>query len=135
MCVFICMHIRGGIRGMRGRTLPSARTRHPADPKGPSTLSNILRYPFLVDPKIFLNSPSVPIYTFSRGKRAQKNAIFWSKFPKKCLKMSFFWPVFFLIFARGAKSLAKTVFLVLWESSESLFGRPKKRSTKFSIVF
>ena len=39
----------------------------------------------LTDFKIVLKAPLAPIYTNLEGERAQKNAIFWSKFSKKCL--------------------------------------------------
>ena len=58
---------------------------------------------------------------------------------EKCNYWSKFWPVF-QNFACGAENVAKTLgkfgnFLVLWESSENQFSRPKKRSTKPSKKF
>ena len=77
--------------GGRGRTSPYLRDSTPCRPKGSLPLCTILRYPYLVtDPKKFLKAPWAPIYTNLRGERApKKNAIFWSKFSKKCLKTPF----------------------------------------------
>ena len=66
-------------------------------------LCTILRYLFLVtDPKTFRKAP---VYTNFVGERA-KNAIFWSKFSKKCLKTSS--GLFSQIFACGAEIFTKT---------------------------
>ena len=104
-----------------------------------------LEYPFLVmDPKNFLFS----IYTSFEGtsflyilviytsfiytdfytycaniyapkKRAKKNAIFLSKFPKECLKTPFLACFFFQNFACGAESFAKI-------GIKQRFGRARK---------
>ena len=82
---------RGGFRGGGGgggRTPPPSGIRPPADPKGPpfDTFSEI--HFWRTDPKIFLKAP---IYTNFEGERApKKNAIFLSKFFKKCPKTAFF---------------------------------------------
>ena len=51
-----------------------------------------------------------------KGERAPKNAIFWSKFSKKCLKTPF-WPAFHKILP-----MALWFFIVILESSENQFG-------------
>ena len=78
--------IRGGFKGGGGRTL-LLRDSTPCRPRG-STLSYFLRHPFLVtDTKIFLKAPLAPMYTnFEKERAPKKNAIFLSKFSKKCPK-------------------------------------------------
>ena len=62
-------------------------------------------------------------YTLSlRGEYAPKKRDFDSQF---------YWPVSKICLWRRQNR----VFLVLWESSENQFNRPKKRSTKLSIFF
>ena len=92
-----------------------------------------LRNPFLADrPSNFLKAPLAPMYTnFEGGARAEKNAIFWSKLSKKCLKRLFL--DFFQNFACGAENLANTgTKLRLGESSKNQLGQ---RSTKFLKIF
>ena len=88
-----------------GRPPPPSGIRPPADPKGPpfDTFSEIHFWP--TDPKIFLKAPLAPIYTNFEGERAPKNAIFLSKFFKKCPKTAFL--TVFQKFACGADNLAK----------------------------
>ena len=100
-------------------------------------ICTILRYPFLVmDLKNFLKAPLASMYTnFEEGSaRRKQNAIFWSKFPKKCLKTLFLacFSKFCLQRRKFGQNRDKTV---LWESSKNQFGRPKKRSTKFSKFY
>ena len=60
--------------------------------------------------------------------------MFFVKIFQKVLKISFL--AFFQKFARGAQSLGQyRVFIVIDESSENQFGRPKKISRKISIFF
>ena len=84
--------ISGGFRG--GADAPPLRDSTPCRPKG-SPLWYSLRNPFLADrPSNFLKAPLAPMYTnFEEGARAEKNAIFWSKLSKKCLKR-LFWTFF-----------------------------------------
>ena len=100
--------------GGGGRPIPlrdSTRCRHKGLP-----LSTIMRYPYLVTvPKNFLR---VPIYA--------KNAIFWSKFSKKCLK-TLFLASFSKFCLRPRKFDQNRVCLMLWNSSENQFGRPQKK--------
>ena len=69
---------------------PSLRDSTPCRPKG-SPLWYFQQIQFRpTNPKNFLKAPLAPIYTkFKGGARAKKNAIFWSKFSKKYLKMPF----------------------------------------------
>ena len=84
---------------------------------------------------IFLKAPLAPIHTnFEKWARAEKTRFFGQNFPKKSLKTPFL-ACFFFNFGCSAENLAKTVFLVLWQSSESQFSRPKKITTKFSNFF
>ena len=64
----------------------------------------------MTEPKNVYKSPLAPIYTNFEGGggKSAKNAYFFKILPA-AMKI---WP--------------KTVFLVLWESSENQFGRPKK---------
>ena len=110
--------------GVRAPLLPSG-IRPPADPKGPPLY--FFRYPFLVtDPKIFLKA--LINNNFEGGARAEKNAIFWSKFSKKCLKMPFL-AYFFKILPTAHKFWPKQGLWSVLESSENQFGWPKKRAT------
>ena len=124
---------RGGFGG--GGRLP-LRDSTPCLPMG-SPLCTILRYPYLVtDPKSFLKAPRRQYILILRGERAPKkrNFFFQSKFSKKCLKTPF-WPVF-QMFACGAEFFFQNrVFLVLWESSEFHFARPKKGRQNFRSFF
>ena len=81
----------GADLGRAGRTPPPSGIRPPADPKDLpfDTFSEIHFWP--TDPKIFLKAPLAPIYTnFERERAPKKNAIFLSKFFKKCPKTAFF---------------------------------------------
>ena len=61
-----------------------------------------------MDPKNVLKAPMAPIYTkYEEGAR-RKNAIFWSKFSKKCLQTPFFGLFFFQNYACAAENLVKT---------------------------
>ena len=116
----------GGGGGVSGRPPPSG-IRPPADPKGPpfDTFSEI--HFWRTDPKIFLKAPLAPIYTNFEGERApKKNAIFLSKFFKKCPKTAFL-TVFSKICLRRRKFCQNRRKTVLWESSKNQFGRPKKK--------
>ena len=55
--------------------------------------------------QMFLKAPLVPTYTNFEGRARTKNAIFWSKFSKKCLKTFVFGLFFFQNFAWGAENL------------------------------
>ena len=56
---------------------------------------------------MFLKAPLAPIYTnLEGGALARKNATFWSKFSKKCLKMPFL-DSFFKILPAALKIWAK----------------------------
>ena len=119
---------RGGFKGEGGgRTPPPPPSgiRPPADPKGPpfDTFSEIHFWP--TDPKLFLRAPWAPIYTNFEGERAKKNAIFLSKFFKKCPKTAFF-DCFFQKFACGAENLAKI-------GAKQYFGR-NGRAQKINLV-
>ena len=97
-------------------------------------LCTVLRYPFLVaDPKTFLKAPT----SFEGGVRAEKTQFFWSKFFKQCLKTPFLACIFFQNFACGTffKTGSFRVYIVLWESSENQFGRPKKKVDKIFEIF
>ena len=63
----------------------------------------------MTDPKNFLGALLAPIYTNfeGAGARAEKKAIFWSNFSKKCLKTPF-WPILKKKIACGAEVLTKT---------------------------
>ena len=104
--------------------------RPPTDPKG--YLCSNLRYLFwLTNP----NAPLAPIYTnLEGGARAGKTWFCGHNFPKNDLKR-LFWPVFSKFCLRRKKFDKNRVYVMLWESSEDRFGRPKKRSTKFSNFF
>ena len=81
--------------------------------------------------------PSAPIYTNFEGERApKKNAIFLSKFFKKCPKTAFL-TVFSEICLRRRKFSQNGGKKVLWESSKNQFGRPKKKKGRqnFRIFF
>ena len=122
---------RGGFRGGGGGTPSPSGIRPPADPKGPpfDTFSRIHFWP--TEPKIFLKAPLAPIYTNFEGERApKKNAIFLSKFFKKCPKTAFL-TVFSQICLRRRKFSQNRGKTVLWESSKNQFGRPKKKVVKF----
>ena len=70
-----------------------------------------------------------PIYTNFEGERAPKNAIFLSKFFKKCPKTAFL-TVFSKICLRRRKFSQNRGKTVLWESSKNQFGRPKKKGSQ-----
>ena len=121
----------GADLGGGGRTPPPpSGIRLPADPKG-SPLCTILRYPNLVtDPKNFLKAPLAPIYTyFEVGARAKKRNFFGQNVLKSAQKCRF-WPVFQNFACSARKFDQNRVFLMLWESSENHFGRPKKKVDK-----
>ena len=126
--------IRGGFRGggAGGAYAPFSGIRPPADPKAPpfDTFSEI--HFWLTDPKILYTN----IYTNFEGERAsKKNAIFLSKFFKKCPKTAFL-TVFSKICLWRRKFSQNRGKTMLWESSKNQFGRPKKRSSKFwKIIF
>ena len=105
----------------------------PSQPKE-SPVCTVLRYPCLVtDPKNFLKAPLAPIYNnFEREARAEKRNFLVNNF-QKVPKNTLFG--FFQNFACGADISPKTVFLVLWESLENQFGRPKKNGQKFLKIF
>ena len=89
-------------------------------------------YIFGDDPKIFLKAPLAPIYTnFEWGSCAKKRDFMVKNFQK--VLTSLFWPVF-LTFASGAENFTKTVFLVIWESSENQVARPKKKEKLLKIL-
>ena len=70
------------------------------------------------------------LYTNFEGERAPKKRDFLSQFSKKMFKNAQI-DLFFQKFACGAEHLAKHgVFLLLYESSENQFGRPKKKVIK-----
>ena len=114
--------IRGGCKGSK---------HHPSPPPPPPPLQGF-------DP-----SPTqrvIPLYYFEISILVTK--------PKKCLKASintnfegggvlaekmrlFFFPVFSKLCLRHRKFGHNRVFLVLWESSENQFGRPKKSRQNF----
>ena len=71
-----------------------------------------------------------PIYTNFEGERApKKNAIFLSKFFKKCPKTAFL-TVFLKICLRRRKFCQNRGKRVLWETSKNQFGRPKKKKSR-----
>ena len=111
--------IRGGFRG--------GGTRIPAGPKGMAPLCDI--HFWLTDHKIFLKAPLAPKYTNFKGEARRKNAIFWSKFSKKCLK-THFWYVFFFKFFSAAQK---------FRSKQSLyfkcFRRAQKKVDKIFEIF
>ena len=75
--------------GAVGRT-PFSGIRPPADPKGPpfDTFSEIYFWP--IDPKIFLKTPSAPIYTNFEGERVPKKMRFFCQnFSKSAQKRLF----------------------------------------------
>ena len=75
------------------------------------------------DPKIFLKAPLAPIHTNFEGERAPKNAICFLKIFQKV----YFFTVFSKICLRRKKFCQNRGKTVLWESSKSQFGRPKKK--------
>ena len=78
-------------------------------------LCTTLRHPFLVtDPKNFFKALLAPIYTNFKGRGGgrRKNAIFWSKFSKKCIKTPF-WPVFSKNCLRRREFCQIRVFIVI----------------------
>ena len=97
--------------------------RPPADPKGPpfDTFSEIRFWP--TDPKIFLKTPSAPIYTNFEGERVPKKREIFQKVPKN----GFFDCFFKKIRLRRRKFSQNRGKTVLWESSKNQFGRPKKK--------
>ena len=95
-----------------------------------------LRNPFLVtDPKIFLKAPWAPIYTKFEGELAPKKCdFFMSKFSKKCPKTAFL-TCFLKDFLRRRKFGQNSIFLVLYESFENQFGRPKENPRSAPVQF
>ena len=89
----------------------------------------ILRFPYLVaDPKKFPKAPSAPIYTNFEGVKIFQNV--GQNFPK--VPTNAILDCFFSKFCLRREKLDQNrVFLLLWESSDNQFGRPKKRSTNF----
>ena len=107
---------RGGFRGWGGGgggggRLSPLRDSTPCRPKGPpfDTFSDIYFWP--TDPKIFLKEPLAQIYTNFEGERAPKKRDFFVKISQKVPRKFF-------------QNRGKTV---LWESSKSQFGQPKKK--------
>ena len=101
------------------------------------TFSEIHFWP--TDPKIFLKAPLAPIYTNFEGERApKKNAIFLSKFFKKCPKR-----LFWLFFQKNclrrrkfSQNRGKTVLQCFGRARKiNLVDLKKKRSTKFWNFF
>ena len=119
---------RGGFRG-GGADAPSpSGIRPPADPKGPPFDIFSGNHFWPIDPKIFLKAPWAPIYTnFEEERAPKKNAIFLSKFFKKCPKTAFL-TVFFKNLPAAQKFCQNRGKTVLWESSKNQFGRPKKKN-------
>ena len=75
---------------MGGRFFHPSGIRPPADPKGPPLVLFKKSNFGPTNPKIFLKAPWAPLYTnFEGGARAEKKAIFLSKFSKKCRKAPF----------------------------------------------
>ena len=83
---------------------------------------------FSDEKKKILKAPLTPIYSkFEGGARAEKMQFFGQKV--------LFWPVFSYICLRCRYFGRNRDFVVHWESSKNLFGRPKRRSTEFSKIF
>ena len=101
--------------GGRGVGRPFLRYSTPCRPKG-SPLWYFLRNPFFLptDPKIFLKTPSAPIYTNFEGERA----------PKKCD-----------FFVKILQKVPKNGFFDLFFRKSNLVDLKKKRSSKFSKLF
>ena len=125
--IFILMeHNRGGFRGGGGGgggRFPSG-IRPPADPNRPPFVLFWDIYFLVTDQKNYLKTHSAPpIYiNFEGGARAKKTPVFR--------------PVFFSKFCLRRRNFGQNrVFVMLWESSENQFGRPKKMSTKFLNFF
>ena len=109
--------------------------RPPADPKGSPFILFWHIHSLLTDLKMFLKAPSVPIYTNFEGERGPT---FCPNFPKSA-KKTLFSACVLKTYLRRRKFGQYRVFIVVWETSENQFGRPKKRksiwSTKFSNFF
>ena len=103
----------GGGGGYGGRPSP-LRDSTPCRPKGPpfDTFSDIYFWP--TDPKIFLKEPLAQIYTNFEGERAPKKRDFFVKISQKVPRKFF-------------QNRGKTV---LWESSKSHIGQPKKKKVR-----
>ena len=98
------------------------------------TFSEIHFWP--TDPKIFLKAPLAPIYTNFEGERApKKNAIFLSKFFKKCPKTAFLTVFFFQKFACGATKFAKIGAKQCFGGARKINLVDLKKRSKFSIFF
>ena len=86
-------------------------------------------YSELTGPKLnFLRSLT---YWFLGRSVHRKNAIFVQNFPKTAYKRVVFWPVFSKNCLQRRKFAQNRVFLVMWKSSENLFGNPKKSRSRF----
>ena len=111
-----------------GRTFP-IRDSTPCRPNG-SPLCTILRYPFLVTDLIIF-----PIFTtFERGVRAEKTQFFGQNFPKMP-QNAFFYLFFFRILPAPQKFGQNKAFVMLCESLENHFGRPKKKIDNIFEIF
>ena len=92
--------------------------RPPADPKGPPLYYfEISIFGWLI--LKFSEGATAPICTNFEGNRASKNAIFRSKFSKKCLK-TLIWACFSRILPAAQKFWPKlSSAIVVWKSSEN----------------
>ena len=72
-------------------------------------------------------------HNFEGCSRAVKRDFCGQNFPKSDLKC--FFGMFFQNFIYGAEILTKTIFLMLWESSENQFDRSKNDRQNFQKFF
>ena len=126
----------GGGGGWVRRTfsLPPSGIRPPADPKGTTLYYFEISIFGLLTLKFFLRRLWCQSTSILRGERAPKKRDFLVEIFQKVPKNAFF-GLFSNICLRRRKFGQIMVLIVVWESSENQFGRPKKRSKKFSIFF
>ena len=86
---------------------------------------------------MFLKVPMAPIYTCFKGERAPKECDFLVKIVQIMPKNPSFFSKFFELFVACFFQIffQNREYLVLYESLENQFCRPKKRSSKFSKIF
>ena len=121
----------GGGGGAGGRKFFLLRDSTPCRPKGSPLWYYYEIHFWPTDPKIFLRAPLAQIYTNFEGERAPKTR---RKFFKNCPKTVFL-NCFSKFCLRRRKFDQNIVFLMLEESSESQFGRPKKKVVKIFEIF
>ena len=116
----------------RGRTRPPSRICPLPTQRSPFVLFSDIHF-WLTDLKIFLKAPLAPIYTNYEGERAPKKRALVNFFPKS--DSNTFLVCISKFYLRRKIFGQIGISIMIWESSENQFGRPKKNTTNFLKIF